>query len=344
MRRSGLRVWFGGMTVLLAVALGLLGSAATAGAAPHTVFGPPKELSKITLWNDMSIDGPALWTSSSGSVRAVLGWTGTDAAHHINLMTSSDGVHFGNKIVLADTSVAGPGVTRYGSATGDNVVVSWIGRDGNRTLNVLVGTPPRGFTKLTLWGNNSFTSPAVATTGSGDVYLVWAGTDSGHALNVAHIIARGGLVLDWKKTLWQFHSAASPSVAFDPNARQFIMSWITSDNHIHFATSKDAKTWAEPSGSPIHQLGDTGPWMAGFDGNNMPRYFLTWRGTDVSHSVNVRYTESFPNWPLEGNQSTLRETVFGGPVLGFVGTNRQVLVAWTGTDTAHHLNVAVVGM
>jgi hypothetical protein len=338
-----LRVLLGSMVVLLAATIGLLGSAATAGAAPRTVFGPPKELSKVTL-AQTSIDGPALWTASSGSVRALLAWTGTDAAHHLNLMTSSDGVHYGSKVVLADTSVAGPGVTRYGSATTDNVVVAWIGTDPNHTLNVLDGVPPQGYTKLTIWGDNSFTSPAVATTGGGDLYLVWAGTDGGHSLNVAHIIARGGMMMDWKKTLWQYHSIASPSVVYDPNASQLVMSWISADNHLHFATSKDGATWTEPSSSPIHQLSDTGPWMSAFDGNNMPRYFLTWRGTDTFHSVNVRYTESFPGWPLNGNQSTLSETAFGGPVLGFVGTSRQVLVAWTGMDVAHHLNVAVVGM
>jgi hypothetical protein len=337
-----LRVLLGSMVLLLAAAIGLLGSAATAGAAPRTVFGPPKELSKVTL-ADTSIDGPALWTSSSGSVRALLGWTGTDAAHHLNLMTSSAGVHYANKVVLADTSAAGPSVTRYGSATTDNVVVAWIGTDRNHTLNVLDGTPPQGYTKLTIWGDNSFTSPAVALM-NGDIYLVWAGTDMNHSLNVAHIIARGGMFVDWKKTLWQFHSIASPSVVYDPNASQLVMSWIAEDNHLHFATSKDGTTWTEPSNSPILQLSDTGPWMATFDGNIMPRYFLTWRGTNANHAVNVRYTESFPTWPLNGNQSTLSETAFGGPVLGFVGTARQVLVAWTGTDAAHHLNVAVVGV
>jgi hypothetical protein len=337
------RMLLGCMIALLAVTIGLLGSAGTASAAPRAVFGPPQELSKVTL-ADTSMDGPALWTSGSGSVRALLGWTGTDTAHHLNVMTSSDGVHFGNKVVLADTSIMSPGVTRYGSATSDNVAVAWIGTDRNHTLNVLVGVPPQGHTKLTIWGDNSFTSPAIATTGGGDLYLVWAGTDASHTLNVAHIIARGGVVVDWKKTLSQFHSSASPSVMYDPNARQLLMSWIAEDNHIHFATSKDGKTWTEPASSPIHQLSDTGPWMSGFDVNNMPRYFLTWRGTDALHSVNVRYTESFPSWPLEGNQSTLREAALGGPVVGFVGSSRQVLLAWTGTDAAHHLNVAVIGV
>jgi hypothetical protein len=337
------RVFFGGVMALLTAIIGLLGLPATVSAAPRTVCGPPQEVSKVML-ADTSIDGPALWTSGAGSVRALLSWTGTDTAHHLNVMTSSDGVHFGNKVTLADTSIVGPGVTRYGPATSDNVAIAWIGADRNRTLNVLVGVPSAGYSKLTMWGDNSFTSPAIATTGGGDLYLVWAGTDADHALNIAHIIARGGLMVDWKKTLWQFHSSASPSVVYDPNTSQLLMSWITADNHIHFATSKDGQTWSEPSSSPIHQLSDTGPWMSGFDVNNMPRYFLTWRGTDALHSVNVRYTESFPTWPLEGNQSTLRESALGGPVLGFVGNARQALIAWTGTDAAHHLNVAVIGV
>lgn len=337
------RVLLGSLIALLGLVIGLLGSATTVSAAPGTVFGPPRELSKVIM-ADTSIDGPALWTSSSGAVRAELSWTGTDATHHLNLMTSSDGVHFGGKVVLADTSILGPGVTRYGSATTDNVVVAWVGTDRQHSLNVLDGVPPRGYTKLTMWGHTSFASPAIATTGGGDLYLVWVGSDTHHTLNVSHIIARGGMMVDWTKTLWQFHSIASPSVVYDPNTSQLLMSWVTGDNHIHFATSKDGKTWTEPAGSPIHQLSDVGPWMSAFDGSNMPRYFVSWRGTDVLHSVNVRYTESFPRWPLEGNQATLDESALGGPVLGYVGNARQVLVAWTGMDTAHRLNVAVIGV
>ncbi|HUY77255.1 MAG TPA: sialidase family protein [Ktedonobacterales bacterium] len=341
--RSVRRVCFGVALAMLAMLIGLFGATTTVSAMPSTVFGPPKEVSKVTL-ADTSIDGPALWTSSSGSVRAELAWTGTDAAHHLNVMTSSDGIHYSGKVILSDTSSLGPGVARYGADVSDNTVIAWIGTDRNRTLNVWDGVPLHGYTKLTLWGENSFTSPAIATTGGGDLYLVWAGTDSGHSLNIAHIIARGGMSLDWKVTLSKFHSPASPSLVYDPNTHQLLLSWITGDNHIHFAMSPDGKTWTEPAGSPIHQLSDVGPWMSGFDGNNMPRYFVTWRGTDAAHSVNVRYTESFPNWPLEGNQSTLDESSFGGPVVGYVGGARQTLIAWTGTDAAHHLNLAVIGV
>jgi hypothetical protein len=43
-------------------------------------------------------------------------------------------------------------------------------------------------------------------------------------------------------------------------------------------------------------------------------------------------------------QLLLPETAFGGPKIGYVGVYRQVIVAWSGTDPLHHLNVAVVGM
>jgi hypothetical protein len=78
--------------------------------------------------------------------------------------------------------------------------------------------------------------------------------------------------------------------------------------------------------------------------NNLPRYFVTWRGTNAAHSVNVQYTESFPSWPIDNSKGILPESAFGGPMIGYVGVSRRVIVAWAGTDPLHHLNVAVVGM
>ncbi|HKT37890.1 MAG TPA: hypothetical protein VJR48_05925 [Ktedonobacterales bacterium] len=49
----------------------------------------PVERSKITL-GEMSVDGPALWTSNPGAPRlglaSVLAWTGTDANHSLNVL------------------------------------------------------------------------------------------------------------------------------------------------------------------------------------------------------------------------------------------------------------------
>ncbi len=337
-RIAGALLALGALTALV-----VTGSPTTS-AASLTVFGPPHELSKVTL-SDFSIDGPALWTSPTGPIRAELGWVGggRDTAHHINLMTSGDGVHWGDKITLNDTSASRPGLTRYSAATNDNVVVAWTGTDANHSLNVLVGNPPLGFTKMTLKYDNSFTSPAVAML-HGDVYLVWAGTDAGKTLNVAQIIPRGGLMVGSHTTLWGWSSIARPSVVYDPNGQQLLMSWTSTDQRIHFATSKDGMHWTQPASSPLAEWSDVGPAMFSAATNNMPRYFVTWRGTNAAHSVNVRYTESFPSWPSDNAKGILPETAFGGPAIGYVGVYRQVIVAWAGTDTLHHLNIAVVGM
>ena len=76
----------------------------------------------------------------------------------------------------------------------------------------------------------------------------------------------------------------------------------------------------------------------------MPTHWLAWTGTgrDTAHHLNVQYTESFPNWPTDNSKTTFGETDLGAPALGYIGQLRHMLVAWTGTDSAHHLNVADV--
>jgi hypothetical protein len=189
----------------------------------------------------------------------------------------------------------------------------------------------------------SFTAPALALSG-GTVYLAWAGTDPNHSLNIVPVLWRGGLSVGTKVTLPQFSSISRPNLAFDPTLKQLLLSYTAPSGRIHFATSTDGVHWSVPSSSPLAEWSDLSPTMAGFATNNMPRYFVAWRGIDGLHSLNVEYTESFPRWPLDDSKATLREACFGGPTLGFVGTYRQVLVAWTGLDKAHHLNVAVISM
>jgi hypothetical protein len=73
-------------------------------AAPAT-----RLLTKITL-PETSIDGPALSSVyvPNGTSESVLGWTGTDAGHHLNVETSGDGLHFSGKRTLPETSAYRP--------------------------------------------------------------------------------------------------------------------------------------------------------------------------------------------------------------------------------------------
>ena len=340
------------LVVLLTMAVSLAGATSLAHASsPATFRAPtpsaPTEESKVTL-SETSIDGPSLWTSSTGSIRAVIAWNGTDAAHHLNLLSSGNGISWSNKVILGETSGFRPGLTRFGPNASDPVVVAWTGTDAHRSLNVLMATPPSSNTKLTLWQENSFTGPSIATL-NGDLYLVWAGVDAGHTLNVDRIATTGGtLTVVQKTTLWGWGSLASPAVVVDPVGQQLLMSWTGPDLQVHFAYSSNGSHWTQPSPSPMAEWSDTSPMLfsalAANVSSTLPRYFVAWRGLDQFHSVNVKYTTSFPEWPLSYAKATLNEQALDGPVLGSVGASGQLLLGWTGIDAAHHLNVATLSV
>ena len=65
-------------------------------AASTVVFGPPVMGTTVTL-GETSIDGPAIAGFTAGFLKSVIAWTGTDAQHHVNYMTSNDGLHYINK-------------------------------------------------------------------------------------------------------------------------------------------------------------------------------------------------------------------------------------------------------
>ncbi len=338
--------------VLTAAALGLFGGTvmATAAAAvrntPSTghiaqvVFGPPKEGNKLTL-GETSIDGPAVWSLPGATSPFVLAWTGTDVAHHVNVMTSSNGFQYGAKRILPETSPYRPAVTFEGSGRAGFVVVAWTGTDAAHTLNVAyldAGTLAT-VRKMTLWGHTSFAAPAVAAFGSGYLAVAWA--DKAQNLSVLRMSPQGQLL----GSVQAFASGGAPTLTLDFATGQLLMTWVEpvqSFSVLFFSTSANAVTWT--AARWIREFSDHAPSMVGIRAINMPTHWLAWTGTgsDSSHHLNVQYTESFTNWTNVNSKATFRETGLGSPALGYVGVARQVVVAWTGTDAAHHLNVAVV--
>ena len=156
--------------LLILVAAVSVGSAMTltqafahAASAP---FGAPTEGAKVIL-ADTSIDGPAIMTTYAPAT--ALAWTGTDAAHHLNVMTSSDGLHYSNKHILPETSLWRPAIAFIDSVRGapyGTIVLAWTGTDQQHTLNVEYISLP-DFTvsgKITFTGETSFTAPAAEHT------------------------------------------------------------------------------------------------------------------------------------------------------------------------------------
>lgn len=341
------------LTVLVVLAtvaslvVSLVGASVIAYATPARPANSAVEQSK-TILSDTSIDAPSLWTAETGSVRGVLGWTGTDSGRHLNVMTSADGGNWGNKVILSEASGFRPGVARTGSSSSDSTVVVWTGLDPHQSLNVLVGVPPAPSSKLTLWSEASLTAPATAVM-NGYVYLVWTGADGGRTLNVDQISTSGGSLTVTNKTiLWSWGAKFAPTVVFDPNGQRLLMSWTGLDARIHFAYSTDGKSWTQRYTSPMAEWSDASPMMISASGVNvtssLQRYFVAWRGLDAGHSVNVKYTTAFPGWPNTFEKAILPEQSLGGPTLGYAGASGQMIMMWTGTDPQHHLNVATLSV
>lgn len=325
------------------------GPAAPAKAAPRAASEASVEQSKVVL-GDTSIDGPALWTSNPGApnlgLASVLAWTGTDAGHSLNIMRSSDGVTYGGKVTFAENSATRPAVAVQGPPT--TIVLAWTGVDAGRSLNLLCqgaacGTGAGSYKKLTIWSDNSFTSPALARFG-GRFLLAWAGTDANHSLNIlpfSLIMSGSGFQLGTKRVLSQFSSVSMPNLAVDPQHNQLVLSWAatTPRNQPAFATSSDGTGWS--GAQMLDERSAAGPAGFAVAATGMPPYWMAWTGTDPGHSVNVRFTQSLSQWPLS-YKTTLSETALGGPSLGYMGDVGRMLLSWTGTDAAHHLNIATL--
>ncbi len=321
----------------------LIFTAIGASNAQAVVFGPPQEGQKVTL-SQTSIDGPALWTYPTGSPKSILAWTATDTLHHLEYMTSDDGLRYGVEHLVRETSLWRPSVTFTSEGRAGLIVLAWTGTDPAHTLNVLYidAYSFQPLTKLTLWGETSFTAPSIAALGTGEMRLAWTGTDPQHTLNVMSI-SRFRQV-ESKTTLWGDTSLSRPDLQYERITQDLLLSWTTPQERINFSTSKDAVHWTNMSAYPINEWSGWAPSMIETD-FNMPPHYLAWTGIDPAHSVNVAYTEGFPTWDISnphGPKVVLDEQALGGPELGYVGKSLQVLVAWTGVDPAHHLNVAVV--
>jgi hypothetical protein len=335
------RRFFPMLAALLIAVMGLAGVTNLAFASPHTTFSPPREGTKVIL-GETSIDGPAIGRFYS---QAVLAWTGTDSAHHLNLLISSDGLHYGNKVILPETSLWRPALgfidTGRGAPYG-TILLAWTGTDPAHTLNLEQINMP-GFTvgqKITYWGETSFTAPALLSINgdfNSDVYLAWSGTDSAHTLNI--IDHTTNPQSNTKHTFWGWRSISRPGLSVNP----LHMAWTGVNNHIYFASSNDGVHWTMPSTSPLAHQSAWAPSMIGVF-TASPSHWLAWTGsgTTSTHNINVQYTQHFPSWSDAGSTTTLGETALSSPELMYYGASstRQVLLTWT--DTLHRLNVAFV--
>jgi peptidoglycan/xylan/chitin deacetylase (PgdA/CDA1 family) len=323
------------IAVTLVALFGASGALSPAQAAAHNPHNPAL-LSSVEL-NETSIDGPALYASSPRVAGAVIAWTGTD--HRLNVMKSADGLHYSDKLTIDEVSLMRPAVVHRAADADDSVTLAWIGTDRKRSINILYdvyGTAPK---KLTL--DESSDSPPALEIRDYFLYVAWRGMDNNHSLNVLPVEIAAQLNLGQKATLTTFSSASGPGIWWDTVNNQMLLSWTATSpaGRLSFATSSDAVTWTVPDNTLLIETSEFSARLIAASATDMARHIFVWTGTDGL--LNIRYSASFPQWPLAGARTTFGESVMGAPALGYTGPSGQALVAWTGTDTNHHLNVAI---
>jgi hypothetical protein len=326
------------IVLLMSAILALGGGSATAWAAARHPRAasvrvlPTTQITSKVILPETSIDGPALDSLPTGGPNeSVIAWTGVDASHHLNVETSTDGLHFGHKLILNETSPYRPDVAI--TSVGGPISVAWTGTDANHSLNVLYdvyGSSPK---KLTLQNENSFTAPALLV--SPGFFVAWTGTDANHSLNLLSLsVTSSGLVPGQKTVLTQDSSNAAPHLARG-SATVIDLVWTSGALQPRLAAATEPARLQPGAGIPEQSafapdIFAIGPFIGA---GNLT--WLGWTGTDPAHHLNLESTATqFP-----GTKTILDETALGGPALSF---NDGKQIAWTGTDAAHHLNIAKV--
>lgn len=326
------------------------------GSIPTGYTGPTFSLlNKLTL-SDESMEAPALWTEAAGALQppatgtfapvSVMSWLGTDAAHHLNVNYSNDGMTYSThtKVTLGETSITRPAVTVIRSSGGLNIVaIAWVGTDRAHSLNVLYDVYHAQYAtslKLTLHETSPF-APAL-TTYNGQIWLAWAGTDTNHSMNMESLGAEG-MTPGNKTTLWSYPTHAAPVIFGDTVDKVVLATWQNgATGQLMVAQSPDeGTTWNVQPPSP--QTSGVTPDLMVINPSGItqriPPYFWSWIGTDGVGRINIMQGTSLTAW---SKPDTLSDTSPYEPVIGFVGQTNRILLAWTGTDSQHHMNVATV--
>jgi hypothetical protein len=324
------------------------------------------EIKKEVL-GETSIDGPAFsslsdYTPSPNTYppnsypASAIAWTGTDGYHSLNVVYSLDGFNFNQKkVTLHEDSATRPAVllfrnTSIGTLAANLIVLAWTGTDPNHSLNVMFDV--YGARQMITLADNSFYSPALAYF-KGQVWLAWTGTDPQRSLNVM-AMGPNGLTPGQKTILTEqaadFSSRSGPALRADSHDKLLLLTWsfLSVPAYIDLAQSPDGSTWSTSFSPPPPQTSGSSPDILSIPGNAagaLPGDYWSWTGTDPLRSLNIAYTSTLSSWPAP--IVTLNEQAFGAPALGYSpklgpANGVRILLAWTGRDASHHLNVAVI--
>lgn len=292
---------------------------------------PNQSLDGIVL-SETAIGGPALANVYPDASPLALGWTGTDPEHHLNVAYSDDGQAFSGKITLNETSIDGPGLA-FGNGS---AYIAWTGTDAQHRVNVgRAGNPLTlaGFQKATL--NETSSHGPVLAFGNNLLYLAWVGTDAARSLNV--ISSSDGVTFANKVTLRET-SVAGPALYFSAGVLYLLWSGTDQQHSLNISQSTDGITFTGKI--TLNETGDSHPALGRLISG---AFWLAWTGRDSARSLNTLHNGEFATGPTGlGHKQTYSDTSIAGPALAAIEFGHELIIGWTGTDQAHHLNVSLI--
>lgn len=278
-----------------------------------------------------------------------IAWTGTD--HSINIASAADGQNFSNPVRLAEYSWVSPALAADQNGT---LYLAWTGTDYR--LNIMSSADGRNFgNKITL-NEYSYFAPGLAAGSSGGVRywsIGWTGTDSANHLNV--LTSRGGSP-NYTKLVLPASSSAGPALA-DFSGTLYIAWTLGTSIHVGLPVSdryagariNNEVTLPSPEFSYNAPALAFVPDHAGTIGYT-PRLYVGWTGTDSS--LNVNSSGAGLAFSDRIRLTILNDTSYmgDGPALerdancitNYLASPEGAFVAWTGSDSAHHLNVGKI--
>ena len=252
--------------------------------------------SKLTL-HETSFAHPAViqMSPASGGV-TILAWTGTDAAHTLNVLWNAydtSGQHQVKLTLWGETSIGAPALAFWQNS----IVLAWTGTDANHSLNVLplsFGTLQRG-SKVVLPQFSSLTGPDLSVySNAASTQLVLNWTTKAQHLNQAYSTDGVRFTSALGSVGTPQLSAKAPASVYHQRegGPEYWMAWTGTDgaHHLNLQWTTKWPQWPDPTATKT-VLGDTalgGPQVAFNDG-----FLIAWTGTDGAHTLNVATWEGF---------------------------------------------------
>jgi hypothetical protein len=236
-------------------------------------------LTNKTILPETSPFAPAVtFLPSEGSVVLFdLAWTGTDAAHSLNVELLSIGsTTVANKMILAETSIGAPAIIFNG-----NEWLAWTGTDPNHSLNVMLLSGAHNGRKTVLSQFSSDAGPSLSTIGSNELVLGWSARGT-QQLNLAestdgvHFTSALGAGLPET-------SATAPQFIQPDGSGSGCIAWTGADaaNHLNVQCTTQFPQFPDPAHTKT-ELSETALGAPGFLGN-----LIAWTGTDAAHHLSV---------------------------------------------------------